>query len=161
MVVYFLRILTHPTLTPKTTDLKIKNRFHFSAAAAEESKSSSHPPFTAARHKPFLLSHPVRPDQMARSISNAKLVSAFISERVSVPLSRTYAAAAQATAGGVNVARSKVMLKRGTEESGKNATAWIPDPVTGYYRPESHVTEVDAVELRQVVLKNTAARQHY
>ncbi|CAH9098695.1 unnamed protein product [Cuscuta epithymum] len=122
----------------------------------------SHPPFTAAQHKPFRLSHSVRPDQMSRSISNAKLVSAFISERVSVPLSRTYAAtAAQATAGGVNVARSKVMLKRGTEESGRNATAWVPDPVTGYYRPESQVAEVDAAELRQVVLKNNATKQHY
>nr|GMD27503.1 protein SENESCENCE-ASSOCIATED GENE 21, mitochondrial-like [Ipomoea batatas] len=54
--------------------------------------------------------------------------------------------------------RSNAMLKKGGDESGKSTTSWIPDPVTGYYRPESHVNEVDATELRQMLLKNTTRR---
>lgn len=67
------------------------------------------------------------------------------------------AAAAAAVQGSVSggAGRSKAMLKKGGDESGKIATSWIPDPVTGYYRPESHVNEVDAAELRQMLLKNT------
>ncbi|XP_019197540.1 PREDICTED: protein SENESCENCE-ASSOCIATED GENE 21, mitochondrial-like isoform X1 [Ipomoea nil] len=97
---------------------------------------------------------------MARSISNAKFVSAFVLDRVSVSATRSYtaAAAAQGSVSGV-AGRSNAMLKKGGDESGKSATSWIPDPVTGYYRPESHVNEVDAAELRQMLLKNTT-RQH-
>nr|GMC56720.1 protein SENESCENCE-ASSOCIATED GENE 21, mitochondrial-like [Ipomoea batatas] len=95
---------------------------------------------------------------MARSISSAKFVSAFVLEKVSV--SRSYTAAAAAAQGSVSgvVGRSNAMLKKGGDESGKSATSWIPDPVTGYYRPESHVNEVDAAELCQMLLKNTTRR---
>lgn len=34
-----------------------------------------------------------------------------------------------------------------------NKTSWVPDPVTGYYRPESHAKEIDAAELRNMLLK--------
>lgn len=49
--------------------------------------------------------------------------------------------------------RSVVMLKKGGEESSKT-TSWVPDPVTGYYRPENHAKEIDAAELRRMLLKN-------
>ena len=94
---------------------------------------------------------------MARSISHAKLVSAFVVDRISVVASRRgYAAASQGavssrvTGGG---ARSNLMLKKGGEESAKT-TSWVPDPVTGYYRPENHAKEIDAAELRQMLLKH-------
>lgn len=46
-----------------------------------------------------------------------------------------------------------MMLKKGGEETTKT-TSWIPDPVTGYYRPENHAKEIDAAELRMMLLKN-------
>ncbi|XP_066308838.1 protein SENESCENCE-ASSOCIATED GENE 21, mitochondrial-like [Miscanthus floridulus] len=35
--------------------------------------------------------------------------------------------------------------------------AWVPDPVTGYYRPGSAAKEVDAAELRAKLLSEAAA----
>ncbi|KAF5455279.1 hypothetical protein F2P56_024874 [Juglans regia] len=32
--------------------------------------------------------------------------------------------------------------------------AWVPDPVTGYYRPENRVEEIDVAELRALLLNN-------
>jgi hypothetical protein len=32
--------------------------------------------------------------------------------------------------------------------AGEEKTAWVPDPVTGYYRPAGGPKEVDAAELR-------------
>ncbi|KAI3460796.1 hypothetical protein Pfo_017459 [Paulownia fortunei] len=95
---------------------------------------------------------------MARSFSNAKTVSAFITSRISAVVTRRgYAAASQ---GGVsNNVRSgapNVMLKKGSEESAK--ISWVPDPVTGYYRPENHAKEIDAAELREMLVKNKTRR---
>ncbi|RFS88938.1 hypothetical protein CH426_25945, partial [Klebsiella aerogenes] len=47
---------------------------------------------------------------------------------------------------------SNVMLQRCGEES--EATSWGPDPVTGYYRPEGQANEIDAAELRKMLLKH-------
>ena len=35
-------------------------------------------------------------------------------------------------------------------------TAWVPDPVTGYYRPAGGAKEVDAAELRSKLLTQAA-----
>lgn len=35
--------------------------------------------------------------------------------------------------------------------------AWVPDPVTGYYRPAGGAVEVDAAELRAKLLTEAAA----
>ncbi|XP_072984410.1 protein SENESCENCE-ASSOCIATED GENE 21, mitochondrial [Typha latifolia] len=32
------------------------------------------------------------------------------------------------------------------------ATSWVPDPVTGYYRPATGTGEIDAAELRALLL---------
>ena len=57
---------------------------------------------------------------------------------------------------GAVVARAGVMAKKGGEESGK--TSWVPDPVTGYYRPENRANEIDVAELRDLLLKNNIRR---
>ena len=95
---------------------------------------------------------------MARSFSNAKILSAFVVDRISVVVSRRgySAAASQGVASGG--ARSCVMLKKGGEEATKN-TSWVPDPVTGNYRPENQAKEIDAVELREILLKHKIRRQ--
>ncbi|XP_055832829.1 protein SENESCENCE-ASSOCIATED GENE 21, mitochondrial-like [Solanum dulcamara] len=88
---------------------------------------------------------------MARYFSNCKIISAFVVDSVSVAIQRRgYAASSQGAVSGsvrgTGAVRSNVM------ESNKT-TSWGPDPVTGYYRPESHVKEMDAAELRNMLLK--------
>nr|AAC06242.1 late embryogenis abundant protein 5 [Nicotiana tabacum] len=97
---------------------------------------------------------------MARSFSNSKLISAFVVDTVSSFVSRRgYAAASSASVpGGVRGSGVNIMMKK-WEESSKKTTSWVPDPVTGYYRPESHAKEIDAAELRQMLL-NHKPRQH-
>ncbi|KAI3783185.1 hypothetical protein L2E82_13249 [Cichorium intybus] len=93
---------------------------------------------------------------MAHSISNAKIVY-FIVDQCSAVARRGYASASP---GGVSEAvRGSVvaMLKKGSEESTKS-TAWVPDPVTGYYKPEGHGNQVDAAELREMLLKQKTRR---
>ncbi|XP_073050471.1 protein SENESCENCE-ASSOCIATED GENE 21, mitochondrial-like [Primulina eburnea] len=81
---------------------------------------------------------------MARSFSNVKTVSALISNKISV----------YSVGGMSNGVR---MLKNESEEPTK--ISWIPDPVTGYYRPENKSQEIDAAELRRILIKDKT-RQH-
>ncbi|XP_009594113.1 protein SENESCENCE-ASSOCIATED GENE 21, mitochondrial-like [Nicotiana tabacum] len=93
---------------------------------------------------------------MARSFSNTKVLSAFVSDSVSAFLSRRgYAAGSQGVVSGGakgGVPRSNMMMNKSGEESVK--TSWVPDPVTGYYRPEGVANEIDAAELRKMLLKH-------
>ncbi|XP_073049153.1 protein SENESCENCE-ASSOCIATED GENE 21, mitochondrial-like [Primulina eburnea] len=82
---------------------------------------------------------------MARSFSNVKTVSALISNKISVY-----------SVGGVR-SNAMRMLKNESEEPTK--ISWIPDPVTGYYRPENKSQEIDAAELRRILIKDKT-RQH-
>lgn len=68
---------------------------------------------------------------------------------------RGYAAASQGIV--ASVARggsgSRMVKKTGEEPVGSTEkVAWVPDPVTGYYRPENRVDEIDVAELRAVLL---------
>ncbi|PIM98400.1 hypothetical protein CDL12_29125 [Handroanthus impetiginosus] len=96
---------------------------------------------------------------MARSFSNAKIVSAFIANEISAVVTRRgYSAATQGVVScSVRTGAPNMMLKKGSDESGK--TAWVPDPVTGYYRPENQVKEIDPAELREMLIKNKNRRQ--
>ncbi|KAL6850350.1 hypothetical protein ACP4OV_020977 [Aristida adscensionis] len=58
----------------------------------------------------------------------------------------TMKAAAAAAAKRVNTAAA----------AGEEKTAWVPDPVTGYYRPAGGAKEVDAAELRAKLLAQAA-----
>ncbi|CAN6980782.1 unnamed protein product [Brassica oleracea var. botrytis] len=67
---------------------------------------------------------------------------------------RGYAAtAAQASVGKGGAVVSGAMKKKGVEESTQKI-AWIPDPKTGYYRPETGSKEIDPAELRAALLNN-------
>ena len=71
---------------------------------------------------------------------------------------RGYAAASQGVAS--SVARSgnsgsSMVKKQGEEIVGSTEkVSWVPDPVTGYYRPENRVDEIDVAELRAILLNN-------
>ncbi|KAL8522764.1 hypothetical protein ACS0TY_012924 [Phlomoides rotata] len=88
---------------------------------------------------------------MSRAFSNAKAVSAFIAGKIS----RGYAAAA--SRGSVSrIGAPNVLLKKGSEDSTK--ISWVPDPITGFYRPENQVKENAAAELRGQLIRNKARR---
>ncbi|KAF5744130.1 Indole-3-acetic acid-induced protein ARG2 [Tripterygium wilfordii] len=91
---------------------------------------------------------------MARYFSNVKVVFDVISKAVA---RRGYATAAAPSQGRVvsNVAAAgprsssaPAMVKKEGEK-----VSWVPDPVTGYYRPESGAEEIDVAELRALLLK--------
>ncbi|KAK2649503.1 hypothetical protein Ddye_016992 [Dipteronia dyeriana] len=89
---------------------------------------------------------------MARSVSSAKLFSAFVVDGISNAIYRRgYAAASQGV-----VSRGSGMVKKPGEEmvGSTEKVAWVPDPVTGYYRPENLANELDVADLRAMLLKN-------
>ncbi|KAG2312063.1 hypothetical protein Bca4012_026598 [Brassica carinata] len=90
---------------------------------------------------------------MARSLSNVKFVSAFVSQELSNAIFRRgYAATATQSSGGKGRAVvSGVVKKKGVEESNQNIS-WIPDPKSGYYRPETGSNEIDPADLRAALL---------
>ncbi|KAK6254484.1 Late embryogenesis abundant protein [Theobroma cacao] len=104
---------------------------------------------------------------MARSLSSLKLLVASVSDGLSLSISRRgYSVTphgAVTAAFGRGEARPGMVGKveqRGVmkEESGAS-TAWAPDPVTGYYRPENCLAEIDAAGLREMLL-NHKVRAH-
>ncbi|KAL6989081.1 hypothetical protein U1Q18_014832 [Sarracenia purpurea var. burkii] len=102
---------------------------------------------------------------MARSFSNAKLISTFVVDRIFVSVSRWGYTAATPSQGGVSVsmgggveaARGGMLGKKGGKESAKTSE-WISDSVTGYYSPENRAVEIDMVELCEMLLKNNIRR---
>ncbi|MBO8584250.1 hypothetical protein INO15_14085, partial [Staphylococcus aureus] len=50
--------------------------------------------------------------------------------------------------------RSTGVVKAGEEvkKVSSDSNSWVPDPVTGYYRPANRASDVDVAELRQILL---------
>ncbi|KAJ9158858.1 hypothetical protein P3X46_024402 [Hevea brasiliensis] len=82
---------------------------------------------------------------MACSFSNAKFLSAFITKANR----RGFSATAAAPQGVVSTVKKTEEEKIGYSEK----VAWIPDPRNGCYRPENVGEEIDAAELRALLLK--------
>ncbi|ONK63338.1 uncharacterized protein A4U43_C07F14020 [Asparagus officinalis] len=84
---------------------------------------------------------------MSRFLSNSNLFS-LLSRRGYA--SASVAAAASKSAGEERM----VATMRGKKESSETVwtSSWVPDPVTGYYRPANRVGEMDPAELRQMLL---------
>ncbi|KAI0504049.1 hypothetical protein KFK09_014997 [Dendrobium nobile] len=95
---------------------------------------------------------------MARALSNGKVLFAALSDGL-VLSGRRFSSAA-AAAGRVMMEETTVLrkgvMKTGTATGDEAAMSWIPDPVTGYYRPANCLRETDPAELRQIFLKNKA-----
>ncbi|KAJ1402368.1 Late embryogenesis abundant protein [Sesbania bispinosa] len=91
---------------------------------------------------------------MARSFANVKVISALVADGFSNSLTRRgYAATAQsATRGVAGSISGKIAPKSGEDRvGGAEKVSWVPDPVTGYYKPEN-IKEVDVADLRATVL---------
>ena len=48
----------------------------------------------------------------------------------------------------------KMDVRTAIQEEAGASTAWAPDPVTGYYRPENSSVEIDAADLRAMLLNH-------
>ncbi|KAJ1412611.1 Late embryogenesis abundant protein [Sesbania bispinosa] len=85
---------------------------------------------------------------MARSFANANLLSALVLDGFSNTLTRRgYAAATQGAMKG-----PKMGPKSGEDKGASTyKVSWVPDPVTGYYKPEN-TKEIDVAELRAALL---------
>ncbi|TKY52510.1 Indole-3-acetic acid-induced protein ARG2 [Spatholobus suberectus] len=91
---------------------------------------------------------------MARSFTNVKVLSALVADGFSYTLTRRgYAAATQsATRGGATSISGKIAPKSVEDKvGGAEKVSWVPDPVSGYYKPEN-TKEIDVAELRATVL---------
>ncbi|KAK2418734.1 indole-3-acetic acid-induced protein ARG2 [Trifolium repens] len=92
---------------------------------------------------------------MARSFANAKVFSAIVLQEFSNTLTRRgfVAATESATRGGVVSIGNKMGPKKtGDDVVSTYKVSWVPDPVTGYYKPEN-IKDVDAAELRAKLLQ--------
>ncbi|KAE8683505.1 Late embryoproteinsis abundant protein Lea5-D [Hibiscus syriacus] len=101
---------------------------------------------------------------MARSLSSFKLLGASVFDGLYVSMSRRgHSAAPPPGAVTTGFGRAGMMGKvegrdtmKGSMMETKVSSAWAPDPVTGYYRPENSGDEIDAVELREMLLNHRA-----
>ncbi|XP_027353267.1 indole-3-acetic acid-induced protein ARG2-like [Abrus precatorius] len=85
---------------------------------------------------------------MACSFTNAKIFLYGFSNALA---RRGYAVASE-TRGGVASVGGKMTPKSGEDKVvSANKVSWLPDPVTGYYKPEN-VKEIDVAELRATLL---------
>ncbi|OIW21627.1 hypothetical protein TanjilG_06785 [Lupinus angustifolius] len=99
---------------------------------------------------------------MVRSLSQANRVFSFASNALSFPMYRRgYATGCDSSIRGYDRigSRSGIMGKIEETSGAKNgfdasASTWVPDPVTGYYRPINNTHEIDPVELRQMLLNH-------
>ncbi|XWS14098.1 hypothetical protein CRYUN_Cryun36dG0093900 [Craigia yunnanensis] len=105
---------------------------------------------------------------MARSLPSLKLLATSVSDGLSLSISRRgYSGARQgavtASFGrGGSTSRPGMMgkVEQRTvnvlkEELGAGvSSAWAPDPVTGYYRPENCAADIDTAELREMLLNH-------
>ncbi|KAK1412514.1 hypothetical protein QVD17_33829 [Tagetes erecta] len=85
----------------------------------------------------------------------AKLIACFIHDLMIMCLvnyRRGFATGTQGSVIGVVRGSGVVVMKKASEES-KKSTPWVPDPVTGYYKPEGQTNQIDAAELRELLWK--------
>ncbi|XP_061372489.1 indole-3-acetic acid-induced protein ARG2-like [Gastrolobium bilobum] len=90
---------------------------------------------------------------MARSFTNVKALSALVADGFSNAFTRRgYAATTQSAArGGAASISGKIAPKSGEDKvTTSKKVSWVPDPVTGYYKPEN-AKEIDVAELRATV----------
>ncbi|XP_059639476.1 late embryogenesis abundant protein Lea5-D [Cornus florida] len=96
---------------------------------------------------------------MARYLTNAKLLATSTIDGLSFNIIRRgYAATSQgAVVAEGGSSRGMVGKVEGTAVI-KEKSAWVPDPITGYYKPTDRPAEIDAVELREMLLNHKVVK---
>ncbi|KAJ1692106.1 hypothetical protein LUZ63_008804 [Rhynchospora breviuscula] len=92
---------------------------------------------------------------MARALSTSAAFSKTLLSVSFLAPRRGFAAAAETA---VSVRRSptaddKAAAAVAVAQLFAHPDPWVPDPVTGYYRPSNRVVDVDAAELRAMLLR--------
>eukprot|EP00262_Sarcandra_glabra_P015274 TRINITY_DN466_c1_g1_i2.p1 TRINITY_DN466_c1_g1~~TRINITY_DN466_c1_g1_i2.p1 ORF type:complete len:117 (-),score=11.51 TRINITY_DN466_c1_g1_i2:81-383(-) len=93
---------------------------------------------------------------MARSLSNANNLLAAITDGLALAINRrSFSAASHGVVsnvvrGGGGVVKKVEDKKVFKKIEGENS--WVPDPVTGYYRPANRTGEIDVAALRDSLL---------
>ncbi|KAJ3691811.1 hypothetical protein LUZ61_020975 [Rhynchospora tenuis] len=107
----------------------------------------------------FDSSQPSDQIQMARALSTFSPFKSLLSDGISVFICRRgFAAAAEAVrrspkADDKAAAVAQLLAGKRRVAGAADPDPWVPDPVTGYYRPSNRVVEVDAAELRAMLLR--------
>ncbi|XP_054822583.1 late embryogenesis abundant protein Lea5 [Prosopis cineraria] len=97
---------------------------------------------------------------MARSLSHSARLVSLVSDALCPALHRRgYAVSLSAShaplSGGGRLGKLEDPSATATEQNSSEASsAWIPDPVTGYYRPINYSPEIDPAELRLMLLNH-------
>ncbi|RZC53069.1 hypothetical protein C5167_011929 [Papaver somniferum] len=91
---------------------------------------------------------------MAGSLSNTKLVLTALADGISLSINRSRGITSVSTqaVGSTVVKGEKVVKKPSPGGAVTEVSPWIPDAVTGYYRPENHANDIDVAELRDTLL---------
>ncbi|KAI4329776.1 hypothetical protein MLD38_028124 [Melastoma candidum] len=90
---------------------------------------------------------------MARSLSNVRMFSAYFANGIAQAIPRQgYSAAVEATAVSRAEGRIGGAVKLRPEKEEEEVT-WMPDHKTGFFGPGNRRDEVDAVELRAMMLR--------
>ncbi|KAJ0976282.1 hypothetical protein J5N97_018247 [Dioscorea zingiberensis] len=87
---------------------------------------------------------------MASNVAKTRLIKAIV-EKTKLSISRrSYSgrAAEEKKAGMVKKSKKESV---GGLASPASSSSWVPDPVTGYYRPANRRPEVDAADLRKAM----------
>ncbi|KAJ3676132.1 hypothetical protein LUZ60_003544 [Juncus effusus] len=95
---------------------------------------------------------------MARALSSSPLFSSLLSNATAILSRRGYSVAAEAVRRNLTIeektaAVSSFIQSKRVNGSDLDSNSWVPDPVTGYYRPANRVVEIDAAELREMLLR--------
>ncbi|PKA50971.1 Late embryogenesis abundant protein Lea5 [Apostasia shenzhenica] len=98
---------------------------------------------------------------MARAICSGRALVTALSDGISSLTSRRGFSAASAAGRGMLAEEKAVMMKGKNDAAALGsdsaaASAWVPDPVTGCYRPANRVRDIDPAELRLMLLKTKA-----
>ncbi|OEL24388.1 hypothetical protein BAE44_0014593 [Dichanthelium oligosanthes] len=113
----------------------------------------------AERHQPSDPSLKADPMALALSGSSARAVLAALAPRASSAATRGYAASAASGAMRRAAAAAEGAAAGEAKEAGRAAEiSWVPDPVTGHYRPANWAAAADPADLRAAHLARSYAR---
>ena len=95
---------------------------------------------------------------MALALSGSASAAARVLTQLLAPTTRGYAAAAASGAMRRSAAAAADGKAAGEADQAAADASWVPDPVTGHYRPANRAAVVDPADLRAAHLGRTYAR---
>ncbi|KAM0949107.1 hypothetical protein DsansV1_C06g0066761 [Dioscorea sansibarensis] len=98
---------------------------------------------------------------MAHTLASTSLIRVFMESAVSRGLRMSRRCYSTSVAAVETVEEKTATIKNKKESTGPSASsaspAWVPDPVTGYYRPANSCHGADVTEMREAILSTKSA----